>query len=75
MEEIVSIQTGFMQQSFSTYADYTKKLSELMMSMPAEIAKQGQTAFQQGSQAFTKAAEQTGEQIKQATEQMGHHHG
>ena len=71
MEEIVSIQTSFMQQSFTTYADYTKRLSEMMMTMPMELAKQGQAAFQQGKDTMTKATEQAGEQFKQATE----HHG
>ena len=72
MEEVISIQTGFMQQSFTTYADYTKRLSEMMMTLPMELAKQGQTAFQQGKDAMTKATEQAGEQFKQATDQ---HHG
>ena len=75
MEDIVSIQSSFMQTSFSTYADYTKRMSEMMMSVPVELAKQSQSAFQQGKQAMTEAAEKTGEQMRNAAEQMGHHHG
>ena len=72
MEEIVSIQTGFMQQSFTTYSDYTKRLSEMMLTLPMEFAKQGQTMFQQSKDAMTKATEQAGDQFKQAIDQ---HHG
>ena len=75
MEEIVSIQTSFVQHSFTTYVDYTKRMGEMMMSVPLELAKQGQSAFQQGKQTMTDAAERTGEQMKNAAEQMGHHHG
>ena len=39
MEEVVAIQTSFMQQSFSNYADFTRRFSEMMMSVPMELAK------------------------------------
>lgn len=75
MEEVVSIQTSYIQQSFASYAEYTRRFSELMMSMPMEFAKQGQAAFSQGAAAATKATEQAGEKIKEAGEQLNQHHG
>lgn len=66
VEEAVTIQTSFMQQSFASYADYTRRFSELMMAMPMEFAKQGQAAFLKGSEAVSKKAEQAGEQIQRA---------
>lgn len=72
MEEVVSIQTGFMQQSFANYADFTRRYSELMMALPMELAKQSRSAFQQGTDALKKVAEQTGEQIQKAGEPFNH---
>ena len=70
MEDLVTIQTSYVQQSFSQYADYTKRLSELMMAMPMEFAKQSRSAFQQGVGTMTKATEQAGEQVQRAGEQF-----
>ena len=70
MEDLIAIQTSYVQQSFSQYADYTKRLSELMMTMPMELAKQGRSAFQQGASAMTKATEQAGDQMQKAGEQF-----
>ena len=73
MEDLVGIQTNYMQQSFSQYADYTRRLSELMMAVPMEFAKQGRGAFQQGADAMTKAGDKIGEQMhKAADEGQGH---
>lgn len=33
IEDVVSIQTSFLQQSFANYADYTRRFSELMMTL------------------------------------------
>jgi hypothetical protein len=68
LEEVIAIQTGYMQQSFASYADYTRRMSELMMSMPMEMAKHGRAAFQEGAEAAKKATEQVSEQFTQ-------HHG
>ena len=68
MEEVVSIQTTFMQKSFANYADNTRRFSELMMTLPMEIARQGQAAFQQGAGRMTQAAERAGDEIKRAGE-------
>ena len=70
MEDLVAIQTSYVQQSFSQYADYTKCLSELMMAVPMEFAKQGRSAFQQGVGTMTKAAEQAGDQVQKTGEQF-----
>ena len=70
MEDLIAIQTSYVQQSFTHYADYTKRLSELMLTMPMEFAKQGRSAFQQGTSAMTKATEQAGEQLQKAGEQF-----
>ena len=75
MEDVVSIQTTYMQKSFASYADYTRRFSELMMSLPMEFAKQGRAAFQQGADAATKAGQQAGEQMRDAGQQFDQHHG
>lgn len=72
IEEVISIQTGFMQQSFSNYADYTRRFGELLTMLPLEIAKQGRTAVQQGTEAVAKTAEQTGQQVQHAGDQFQH---
>ena len=72
MEDVVSIQTAFLQQSFNTYSDYTRRFSELMMTLPMELARQGQSAFQQGTRNMTQAAEQVGEEAKHAGEHVTH---
>ena len=73
VEDVVSIQTSFMQQSFSKYADFTRKFSEMMMAVPMEIAKNSKTAMQQGTEAMTRAGEQAGEHMRQVSEQMTPH--
>lgn len=70
MEDVVSIQTSFMQQSFSNYADFTRRFSEVMMSVPMELARNGRSAFQQGADAMTRATEQGVEQVQRAGEQF-----
>ena len=72
MEDVVQIQTQYMQQSFSAYADYTRKFSEMMMGVPMEMAKQGRSAFQQGTEAMTKATEHMTDNMQRAGEQMKH---
>ncbi len=73
MEDVVQIQTQYMQQSFAAYADYTRKFSEMMMGVPMEMAKQGRTALQQGTEAMTKATGQVTENMQRAGEQFKHH--
>jgi phasin family protein len=73
MEDIVALQTSYMQQSFASYTDYTRRVSELMMKLPMEMMKQSQGAIQQGTDALRKTAETAGEQIKQAGEQFKQH--
>ena len=75
MEEVVAIQTAYMQQSFSNYADYTRRLSELMMTLPMEFAKQGQTAYKQGADAVNKATETAKEHAETIGEQFNQHNG
>ena len=70
MEEVVSIQTNFMQRSFGAYAENTRRFSELMMTLPMEIARQGQAAFQQGTEQVTQAAERAGDEVKRAGDAM-----
>ena len=68
IEEVVSIQTSFMQQSFSNYADYTRRFGELVTMLPLEMAKQARTAMQKGTEAVAKSAEDAGHQVQHATE-------
>jgi hypothetical protein len=72
IEDIVSIQTNFMQQSFSNYADYTRRFGELLTMLPLELAKHGRAAVQQGTEAIAKNVEQTGQQVQHATDQFQH---
>ena len=73
MEDVVSIQTSFMQQSFAKYADFTRRFSEMMVSVPMEMAKNSRAAFQQGADAMSRAGEQAGEQMQKAGEQFTPH--
>lgn len=70
MEDVVAIQTSFMQQSFSSYADFTRRFGEVMMLVPMELARNSRSAFQQGSDAMTRATEQGVEQMQRAGEQF-----
>ncbi len=69
MEDIVAVQTSFMQQSFSAYANYTRRFGELLTMLPLEMAKQGRAAMQQGTETVAKSAEQTGQHVQQAADQ------
>ena len=66
MEDVVSVQTTFLQKSFANYAEYTRRFSELMMTLPMELARQSQSAFQQGTENLTKATERAGDEMKRA---------
>ncbi len=70
VEDVVSIQTSFMQQSFSKYADFTRRFSELMMAVPMEMAKNSRSAIQQGTDAMQRAGEQATEQMQRAGDQL-----
>ena len=65
VEELVSIQTGFMQKSFSNYADFTRRFSEMMMLVPMEMLKNNRTAVQQGTEAMTKAGGEAAARMQQ----------
>jgi phasin family protein len=65
MQEVIAIQTSYLQEAFAAYTENAKRFSELMMSVPMELAKQGRTAFQEGTAAAKKATEQVGEQFGQ----------
>jgi phasin family protein len=73
LEEVVSIQTSYVQQSFSKYADYTRRIGELFTSLPLEIAKKSHSALQKTAEAVTKATEHAGQHVQQATEQVSQH--
>ena len=75
VEEVVSLQTGFVQQSFASYSEYTRRISELMMKLPMEMMKQSQSAFQQGTETMKKTTEKAAEQIRQTGEQFNQHQG
>ena len=70
MEEVISIQTTFLKRSFSTYAENTRRFSELMMTLPMELARQGQAAFQQNSERMTQAAQRFGDEAQKAGDTM-----
>ena len=70
LEDVVSIQTSFMQQSFTNYADYTRRFGELLTMLPMEMAKHGRAAMQQGTESVARNAEQAGQQVQHAGEQF-----
>jgi phasin family protein len=70
LDEVVSIQTAYVQQSFSKYADYTRRIGELFTSLPLEIAKQSQSALQKTTEAVTKATDRASQQVQQGAEQV-----
>ncbi|MGD0633742.1 MAG: phasin family protein [Beijerinckiaceae bacterium] len=69
LDEVVSLQTSFVQQSFSKYADYTRRFGELFAAVPLEIAKQSHAALQKTSEAVTKATEQVSQHLQHGAEQ------
>ena len=75
MEDVLSIQTSFMQQSFAMSAEYTRRFGELMMSLPMEMARNSRDAFQKGTDAMRKEGEQVGSEMQKAAEQFTQHHG
>ena len=70
MEDVVSIQTSFLQKSFSNYAETTRRFSELMMTLPMEMARQGQAVFQQNTERMTQAAQRFGDEAQKAGDTM-----
>ena len=70
MEDVISIQTTFLQRSFSNYAEYTRRFSELMMTLPMEMARHGQSVFQQNTERMTQAAQRFGDEAQKAGDTM-----
>lgn len=75
MEDVLSVQTNFMQQSFAMSSEYTRRFAELMMALPMELARNSRDAMQKGTDAMQKAGEQVGSEMQKAGEQFGQHHG
>ena len=75
MEEVLAVQTGFMQQSFAMSSEYTRRFGELMMALPMEMARNSRDAIQKGTDAMQKAGEQVGSQMQKAGEEFKQHQG
>ena len=75
MEDVISVQTSFMQQSFTMSADYTRRFGELMMTLPMEMARNSRDAIQKGTDAMQKAGEKVGSEMQKAGEQFTQHQG
>ena len=75
MEDVISVQTSFMQQSFAMSTDYTRRFGELMMTLPMEMARNSRDAMQKGTDAMQKAGEKVGSDMQKAGEQFTQHHG
>ena len=73
MEDVFSIQSNVMQQSFFMSAEYTRRFGELMMKLPMEMARNARDAMQQGTDAMKQAGEQAGQQMQKAGEQFAQH--
>ncbi|MDR3463593.1 MAG: phasin family protein [Beijerinckiaceae bacterium] len=69
LEDVVALQTSFVQQSFAKYADYTRRFGELFAAVPLELAKQSHAALQKTSEAVTKATEHASQQLQKGAEQ------
>jgi hypothetical protein len=71
-EDIVAIQTGYMKTAYENFAARTQKLSEIMGTMPQEMARTYTQLFSQGKQgveAAGEAAKRTGESATKGGEQ------
>ena len=75
MEDVLSVQTNFMQHSFAMSAEYTRRFSELMMTLPMEMARNTRDAFQKGTDAMQKTGEQVGSETQKAGDEFNQHHG
>ena len=75
MEDVMSVQTSFMQQSFAASAEYTRRFSELMIALPMEMARNGRDTFQKGNEAMRRAGEEAGHEMQKAGEQFTQHQG
>lgn len=73
MEDVLAVQTGFMQQSFAMSSEYTRRFGELMMALPMEMARNSRDAIQKGTDAMQKAGEQVGSQMQKAGEEFKQH--
>ena len=73
MEDVLAVQTSFMQQSFAMSSEYTRRFGELMMTLPMEMARSSRDALQKGTDAVQKAGEQVGSEMQKAGEQAQHH--
>lgn len=71
IEDVVSIQTSYLQQSFTNYAEYTRRFGELFALLPLEMAKSGRAAVKQGAETLASGAEQAGQQAQQNADQFG----
>lgn len=63
-DDIVAIQTGYMKTAYENFASRTQKLSEIMGTMPQEMARTYTQLFNQGKQ----GAEAAGEAAQEAGE-------
>jgi phasin family protein len=70
IEEVVNIQTSYVQQSIAKYADYTRKFGEMLTVLPLEMVKQSRAAIHQGTQAVHSGVEQASQQVQHATDQV-----
>lgn len=72
MEDVLAVQTSFMQQSFAMSSEYTRRFGELMLTLPMEMARNSRDAFQKGTEAMKRTGEQVGSEMQKAGEQFTH---
>jgi hypothetical protein len=70
LDEVVSIQSAYVKQSFSNYADYTRRVGELFASLPLEMVKQSQSTLQKTAEAVTKTTDLASQQMQQGAEHV-----
>ncbi|SFK17817.1 phasin family protein [Methylocapsa palsarum] len=61
VEEIVTIQTNFVKEAFEHAGQYTRRLGELMSTLPLEITKSYQEAWLKSVSTAIRSAEEVGQ--------------
>jgi len=70
LEELLSIQSGFVQESFENLSQRSRKLSEMMSSMPLEMAKTYREAMLKAADAAMDTTRKATEKFQEAASKM-----
>ncbi len=70
LEELLSIQSGFVQDSFESLSQRSRKLSEMMSSMPLEMAKTYRDAMMKAAEAAMQTTRKATEKFQEAASKV-----